>query len=68
MRKQIKDKEVLEDVFDYGVSVSIKTTFDKQTATPKYNIINPKYWYPDPSGNILDNNFRRHLFSTVSTK
>ena len=68
MRKQIKDKEILSNVFDYWPAIVTKTIFDHYTATPKYNIINPKYWLPDPSGNVLDNNFRRHLFSTISTR
>lgn len=68
MRKPIKDKEMLEDVFDYGVSVVIKEYFNMYTATPEVKIVTPKYWYPDPSGNTLDNNFRRHFFSTITTK
>lgn len=68
MRKNIKDKEVAESLFNYGVSIEMFEYFDMHNVIPAYKIVNPKAWLPDPQGNTIDNNFSYHMFAVMVTK
>ena len=63
MRKHIKDKEMLYDVFDYGVWIRIPLWWNRSKQVVDFINIDPLCWYPDTNGNVMDNNFDFHLMS-----
>jgi len=68
MRKNIKDKEVAESLFNYWVSIEMFEYFDTHNVVPSYKVVNPKSWLPDPQGNTIDNNFSYRMFAVMVTK
>ncbi len=63
MKKKIKDKKMLWDVYDYGPWLRIYNWFDMISQCPTYIVPSPLSRYYDPNGNVYDNNFDYHIFS-----
>jgi len=67
MQKDKKDMKWLDNVLFYGCGIEWKTWYDKNADVLTYEVVNPKYWMPDPQGDVLTNKFLYHILSTKST-
>jgi len=68
MKKNIKDKKMLSDVFDYGVGLRVYNGFDKVNKCPTFITPSPLSWYYDPNGSVSDVDFDYHLFHFQTSK
>jgi len=63
MKKDLKDKKILSDIFDYGVGLRVYNGYDKVNKCPLFITPSPLSWYYDPNWSIIDNDFDYHLFN-----
>lgn len=68
MRLWVRFKQLTDNMFNYWMSVIIEDYVDNINKVIVPKVISPMSYYPDPLGNYIDNNFRRHLFWTLVTK
>lgn len=63
MRKELKDSIMLDHIFDYWPWIRRYDGRTDKGLTSKFKVVDPMTRYPDPQGNVIDNNFEYHLFS-----
>jgi len=68
MKKNLKDKKMLSDIFDYGVGLRVYNGFDKVNKCPLYITPSPLSWFYDPNGSVLDVDFKYHIFHFQTSK
>lgn len=66
MRKNVKDFQHFWNLWFYGVALRQRTWRDIAKWVPTYEEVSPKYWYPDPTWNII-RWFSYHMFATTYT-
>lgn len=68
MNKPKKDFYYTRNLGFYGVGIRMKNGYNPIKKTLDYVNVNPMGWYCDPTGSVLENSFRYHGFTSITTK